>query len=355
MMKAIRVIVVDDSAFMRKSISMLLESDPDIQVVATARDGLDGIEKIRQLRPDAITLDIQMPRMDGLTALKIIMKEYPLPVLVISSVTTKGAQVTLEALSYGAADFVPKELANGPLNIIQMKSEIIAKIKSVVNHPGFYAKIKGNGFYQETINDEDIEKIKLLPGGKFAAVVLGISTGGPFALNKIIPRFPADFPVGMAIVQHIPPNFTRSLAEKLNKVSAVQVKEAEDGEKFSPGKVFIATGGRHLTFRRNNSEIYLRVSSEPNGTLFCPSVDVMMSSAAENFAEPLLAVIMTGMGKDGTEGLRLIKKNNGFVIAQNEETCVVYGMPREAVEKGLADLVLPLASIPGAIARMVSR
>lgn len=354
-MQPIKVIVVDDSAFMRKSISMMLESDPHIQVVATARDGLDGIEKIRRFKPDAITLDIQMPRMDGLTALKIIMKENPLPVLVISSVTTKGAKVTLEALSYGAADFVPKELSNSPLNIMQVKSEIVAKIKSIVNHPGFYAKIKGNGFHQKSTIEENSEKIKLASNRRFDAVVLGISTGGPFALSKIIPQFPADFPVGMAIVQHIPPNFTKSLAEKLNRSSAVQVKEAEDGEKFLPGKVFIAPGGKHLTFRRNNSEIYLRVSSEPYGTLFRPSVNIMMSSAAENFAAPVLAVIMTGMGNDGMEGLKQIKGKSGYVIAQNEETCVVYGMPREVVEKGLADLVLPLETIPGAIARILSR
>lgn len=349
----ISVLVVDDSAFMRKSLSMMLESDPQIKVVATARDGRDGIEKIRQFNPDIVTLDIEMPIMNGLEALSLIMKEMPRPVLMISSLTTEGAQATIEALNLGAVDFIPKELSYVSLNIVKIKEELITKVKDIAHSKGLQfrlQRIRGATLgvprqpgQVSTIARSDVH----LPLKDFRALVVGVSTGGPYALLQVIPKLARNFPLGIVVVQHMPPKFTKSLGERLNSLSAVQVKEAEDGEKVEQGTVLIAPGGSHLTFNRNGAAtVRVKISTEPSDTLYRPSVDIMVSSAVEAFNAPLVGVIMTGMGKDGLEGLRLVKKKGGFVLAQNEETCVVYGMPRAVVEAGVADAVLPLEEIP---------
>lgn len=351
MRDSIRVIVIDDSAFMRKSLSMLLESDPEIEVIATARDGREGIEKITQLKPDLVTLDMEMPRMDGLTALKIIMKDTPLPVLIVSSLTSKDSETTLEALSLGAVDFIPKNISTGSLNIVNVKNEIIFKVKRICKSQYVQSRFNGCNFKQLRKNiliEEKTRDIYSSSGQlkeQFGAVVIGVSTGGPYALLQIIPELPADFPVGIVIVQHMPPHFTNSLAERLNKLSKIEVAEAKNGDKFCPGKAFVAPGGLHLTFAKSNNNIYCQVSNEETQSIYKPSVDLTMKSAVNVFDRPLLGVIMTGMGKDGINGLKLIKKNNGAVIAQNEETCVVYGMPKEAINAGIADVVVPLEEI----------
>jgi two-component system chemotaxis response regulator CheB len=359
MSTTIRVIVVDDSAFMRKSLSMMLESDPQIKVVATARDGKEGIEKIRELRPDIVTLDVEMPVMDGLTALAIIMKEMPLPVLMISSITTDGAKATLDALNLGAVDFIPKELSYVSVNITKIKEDLISKVKQISQSKSLQFRLQrikatGSRIQQTGVTGlaspaAPTRRSPLKPRSDLRAVVLGVSTGGPFALLQIIPKLPANFPLGIAIVQHMPPKFTRSLAERLNGVSQLEVREAQEGDKMEPGVVLIAPGGQHLTFQRNGGNVIVKTPLEPSTTLYRPCADVMMTSAVEAFQGPLLGVIMTGMGKDGLEGLKLIKKKSGVVIAQDEDTCVVYGMPRAAVEEGVTDTVLPLDEIPSAM------
>jgi len=350
----VSVLIVDDSAFMRKALSLMLESDPQIRVVGTARDGREGIEKIRQLNPDVVTLDIEMPGMDGLTALGIIMKELPRPVIMVSSLTTEGAQATMEALRLGAVDFIPKNLSYVSLDISSIKEELIAKVKGVARSKALQFRLRR--IQQSTATTPAGRSAELpprgqpaqqLPHGNFGAVVLGVSTGGPFALLQIIPKLAPRFPLGILIVQHMPPHFTKSLSERLNSLSHITVKEAEEGDEVLPGTALIAPGGMHLTLARNGSgKPRVHISSEPRNTLYKPCVDVMVTSAVQAYREPLLGVIMTGMGKDGLEGLRLVKQNKGFVIAQNEETCVVYGMPRAVVEAGLADLILPLEQIP---------
>jgi two-component system chemotaxis response regulator CheB len=359
MSRTISVIIVDDSAFMRKSLSMMLESDPQIKVVATGRNGREGIEKIRQFRPDLVTMDIEMPEMDGLTALGIIMKEMPVPVLMVSSLTTEGAKSTLDALNLGAVDFIPKELSYVSLDIVKIKEDLIAKVKQIAQSKSLQfrlQRIRAGTAGRPSSSPAETRRLSLPASVRkdLRAVVLGISTGGPFALLQTIPKLPKDFPLGIAIVQHMPPKFTRSMAERLNGLSALEVKEAESGDVVQPGLVLIAPGGMHMKFTANGKSAVVAVGPEPVGTLYRPSADVMMLSASEAFNGPLLGVIMTGMGKDGLEGLKQIKKAGGVVVAQNEESCVVYGMPKAAVDEGLADAILPLDEIPKALVRIVT-
>ncbi|HTX18061.1 MAG TPA: chemotaxis response regulator protein-glutamate methylesterase [Bacteroidota bacterium] len=360
MSNIIRVIVVDDSAFMRKSLSMLLESDPEIRVIATARDGREGVDKIRELKPDIVTMDIEMPVMNGLEALAVVMKEMPVPVLMVSSLTTEGAQATIDALSLGAVDFISKELSYVSLDIVKIKADLIAKVKDIVHSRSLHFRLQRIRASSQHIKAPaggrpPVSRLQLAPPKRrdFRAVVLGISTGGPFALLETIPKLPANFPIGIAIVQHMPPRFTKSLAERLDGLSNVQVKEAADGDAIEPGLVLIAPGGLHMTFGRSGSSVRVRISEEPKNTLYHPSADIMMTSAAENISGPILGVIMTGMGKDGLEGLKLIRKKEGYIIAQDEESCVVYGMPRAAVDEGVANAVVPLRDMPDTIVRIV--
>jgi two-component system, chemotaxis family, protein-glutamate methylesterase/glutaminase len=354
----IKVIVIDDSAFMRKSLTLMLESDQEIRVIATARDGNDGIEKIRKLKPDIVTLDIEMPVMDGLTALKIIMEQMPVPVLMVSSLTTEGACSTMQAFDLGAVDFISKDLASISTNIKNIKDELIDKIKQIAQSRLIQTRFRMRRLVQSSqerkIQNKSVSKSVSFESAAsdFQAVVLGISTGGPEVLHKLIPKIPESFPISMAIVQHMPPYFTRSLAERLNSISKVHVKEAEQGEVIEPGKVLIAPGGKQMTFYNDGSHIVTKISDEPFNALYRPSADIMMKSAAETFHGPLLGIIMTGMGKDGVEGLKCIKSNGGYVIAQDEESCVVYGMPQAALDEGVVDSMVSPEKISLALDRL---
>jgi len=352
----INVVVVDDSAFMRKSISLMLESVPDIKVVATARNGCEGIEMIKKFQPDVVTMDIEMPGMDGLSALKIIMKEMPLPVLMFSSLTTEGADATIEALNLGAVDFIPKDMSYVSVNIAGRRGELIEKVKSIAKSATLKLRFRRDSkkFTPTPSQGKSSQRIIRTPLRRdFQGVVLGVSTGGPFALLDILPKLPQNFPLGIAVVQHMPPRFTRSLSERINSISKIKVREAEDGDVFEHGTALIAPGGKHMTFRKTSYETIIKISDEPKETLYKPSVDVMMTSAVETFGGPLIGVIMTGMGRDGLEGLRVLKKKNGYIIAQNEKTCVVYGMPKAAVDDGIADAVVPLDEIPSLLSQVI--
>lgn len=330
---------------------MMLESDPEIKIVATARDGKEGIEKIKEFRPDVVTMDIEMPGMDGLSALKIIMNEMPLPVLMFSSLTTEGADATIEALNLGAVDFISKDLSYVSLNITNKRSELIAKVKSIGRNAALRLRLKNSRkkslelpqLTKKTSSTAHQSRMVNTPSRRdFRALVLGISTGGPFALLQMIPKLPESFPLGIAIVQHMPPRFTKSLAERINSFSALSVREAEENDILEPGFVFLAPGGKHMTFRKSGGDIAIKISEQPAETLYRPSVDIMVSSAVETINAPLLGVIMTGMGKDGLEGMKKVKARGGYVAAQNEESCVVYGMPKAVVDEGIADAVVPL-------------
>jgi two-component system chemotaxis response regulator CheB len=360
MAKTINVVVIDDSAFMRKSISMMLESDPEIKVVATGRDGKDGIDKIKQFQPDLVTMDIEMPVMDGLTALGIIMKDMPLPVLMISSLTTEGAQATINALSIGAVDFIAKENSYVSVNISRIRDDLVSKVKQIAQSRSLLFRLqrirKSASNIQSAGRGAAVaaapKPSPKIPERTFKAMVLGISTGGPFALLQTIPKLPQNFPLAIAIVQHMPPRFTKSMAERMDGASQIRVREAEQGDLMEPGLALVAPGGQHMTFAKTGGGVRICISDEPRDTLYHPSADLMMKSAVEAYNGPLLGVIMTGMGKDGLEGLKDIKKRGGYVLAQDEDSCVVYGMPRAAVEEGVADVVCALEDIPSTLSQI---
>lgn len=366
-MEKVKVIIVDDSAFMRNALKKMLESDPDITVVSTARDGKEGIEKIKLYKPDVVTMDIEMPRMDGLTALKYLMENNPLPVLMISSLTQEGAQSTMEALSLGAVDFIPKEMSFSSLSIMNIKSDLIDKIKHIAKKRIFskkslhFNRLQKNKSPLKTITkletkkdkvEKSLEKSVSIPTirkNKVEIIALGISTGGPKALQVMLPMLPANLPVGMLIVQHMPKAFTGPFAERLNGLCKVKIKEAEHGDIVTPGTVYIAPGGSHMKLDSTGLRKTIVISDEPSNTIHKPSVDVMMLSVAEAVKGKILGVIMTGMGSDGAYGMVKIKQQNGITIAESEESCIVYGMPKAAVAKNVVDHIVPLEDIASTI------
>ncbi|MDP4173462.1 MAG: chemotaxis response regulator protein-glutamate methylesterase [Bacteroidota bacterium] len=350
MLNKIKAVVVDDSAFMRKSLSIMLESDGDIEVIATARDGLEGLNVVKSLKPDIVTLDIEMPRMDGLTALQKIMTECPTSVIMVSSITTEGAEATLKALELGAVDFIPKELSYVSVNIVKIKEELIRKVKEIVRHKAVQMRLRriqgtssGDSRTSFSSSSGRSTALQALPRIGYKAVSLGISTGGPMSLQKVIPGLAKNLNCPVFIVQHMPPKFTKSLADRLNSMSQLEVKEAEHNESIRNGVVYIAPGGFHMTVRHaSTGGNVIEISEKPEDTLHRPSVDVMISSVVKVYGKQTLGVIMTGMGKDGFEAIKELKALGGYAIAQDEQSCVVYGMPKAVVDGGCADVIVPL-------------
>jgi two-component system, chemotaxis family, protein-glutamate methylesterase/glutaminase len=344
----ISVLVVDDSAFMRKALSTMLAGDPDIQVVGTARDGEEGLEKIRLLKPDVVTLDIEMPRMDGLTALRHIMMEMPRPVLMVSSLTTEGAEATLKAMELGAVDFIPKQLSRVSLDIVKIEGELRAKVKNVANR-----RIRPLRLQRKVelvappvpVDRRSVDAALFKKSPLRDVVAIGVSTGGPPAIQKVLSKLPADFPACILIAQHMPKAFTGPFAKRLDAVCQVTVKEAEPGDRIQPGMVFVAPGGRHLVIDQKVSRIDLQVSDEPREALYKPSANVLIGSVARGVGRRGVGVILTGMGSDGLEGIRELKKKSGYILAQDDASCVVYGMPKAVVDAGLADEVLDIENM----------
>ena len=354
MSEQIKILVVDDSAFMRKSLTLLLESDPQIKVIDTASDGIIAIEKIKKIRPDIVTLDVEMPNMDGISALKIIMKECPTPVLMVSSLTLEGADITLKALDLGAIDFIPKEMSFVSVAITGIKEELISKVKAIHKSKSIARRIHPNNLQEKFVSKNQKPTFPHLPKMRYNALAIGISTGGPITLQKVIPLLSEKINIPIFIVQHMPPKFTASLAERLNSLSSLYVKEAEDNEIVRSRVVYIAPGGFHLKLEKDElNNIKIKISDKPDNTLHRPSVDVMIQSLQEIYGKTVLGLIMTGMGKDGLEGIKKLKAAGGHCIAQDEDSCVVYGMPRAIIENGLADIVASLEEIPNIINRAV--
>lgn len=353
--RKIRVLVVDDSPFMRKALSTMLSQAPDIQVVGAARDGVEALEKIRALRPDLVTLDVEMPRMDGLATLRAIMREMPLPVLMVSSLTREGAQTTLEALDLGAVDFIPKQIDSSILNIHKIQADLLAKVR-YFGRRGLPRGISRPRPQPDPVPTRSVptspRTVSSIPsgGGRIRVVAIGTSTGGPRALQEILSRLPRNFPAGILVVQHMPPAFTQAFAERLNQISPLEVGEAYTGAPIRPGQVWIAPGGKNMQVNPRGSEI--QIVQYPQ-TLHMPSADVMMVSVARVFGREVLGVILTGMGQDGLEGMRRIKEAGGQTLAQDEASCVVFGMPRAAIEGGVVDQVVPLSRMPEEILRRV--
>ncbi len=351
---AIKLVIIDDSAFMRKSLSILLGNDPEIEIVGQAKNGLEGFEMVKKLRPDIVTLDIEMPVMDGLTSLKKIMAECPTSVIMISSLTTEGAEATIKAMELGAVDFIPKEMSYVNVNIGAIKEDLIRKIKEIARHRSVRETLSRLSRISSKTDDGKrvggvVTSSKPLPKIPYKAVALGISTGGPLSLQKVIPKISAaKLRIPFFIVQHMPPKFTKSLADRLNDMSEVAVKEAENNEIVKPGTVYIAPGGFHMTLQKG-ANTTIKIADQPSNTLHRPSVDIMMGSVVQVYGKYALGVIMTGMGKDGFEAIKELKAIGGYAIAQNEESCIVYGMPKAIVDGGLADSVVSLDKMADSI------
>jgi len=353
MAEPIRLLIVDDSPFMRRAISSLVEGESDIKVIGTAKDGQDAIRQIQDLKPDIATMDIEMPVMDGLTALKIIMEKFPIPIIMLSSLTEEGAKETLDALDLGAADYIPKNLSNVSLNILKIKDDLISKIRAIT--------AKKYSFKPRLNEQTEAKVFKTAPfkengtavkNNKIDIVAIGSSTGGPKALQDVIPKLPQNFPVPILIVQHMPKAFTGSFAERLSSISHIKVIEASGGEIIKPGIAYLSPGDKHMSVvKENKAGFVISVSNEPEDLINRPSVSVMMESVAKEYPGKSLGVILTGMGSDGLTGMKKIKESGGKTIAQDEATCVVYGMPKAVVDAGAADMVLPIYKIGDEIIR----
>ncbi len=341
--------VVDDSAVMRKLISEILERDKQIQVVGTAMDGVFALGKIPKLKPDVITLDLEMPRMDGLTALPRIVREYKIPVLLVSSLTRKGASLTFKALEMGAVDFVAKTQDSMSVDSGGLSGELIQKVKWV-------SKIKvGKVQPAAVLLPPQKEKTPVVFSPTESPIVaIGVSTGGPKALSEILPQLPSNFPAGLVIVQHMPEKFTKMLADRLNQMCRIKVKEAEDGDMILPGRALLAPGNLHMKIQKlPQAAPVVVLSRDEQGKGHRPSVDVLFKSAAEELGSEAIGLIMTGMGDDGVEGIGAMKKVGAYTLAQDENTSVIYGMPRVAAQKGFIKKVLPLHEIiPHLVARV---
>lgn len=339
-MPKIRVLVVDDSALMRKMISDMLADSEDIEVIARANNGMDAIEKVTRLKPDVVTMDIEMPVLDGLNAVGYIMSECPTPVIMLS--TESSADVTIKAINYGAVDFIPKPSGSPVPNLSAIRDELIRKVRAAA-----FVKISRLGFIEEKR-----VTVKPAPAPHTHAskvVVIGTSTGGPRALHAIISRLPPTLNAAVLVVQHMPPGFTKSLADRLNCMSMLRVREAKEGDPVVPGAILIAPGDYHMTVKREKKsgrtiEVIALNKGEKVQSVR-PSVDVLLNSVIDIYGRNTLGVILTGMGSDGSDGIRKLKKAGGKVIAEDESTCVVYGMPRTIVEQKLADYVLPIDKI----------
>lgn len=342
----IKVLIVDDSAFMRRMIQNLIEQIPGMDVVGTAKDGLDALKKARDLKPDVITLDIEMPVMDGLTALENLQKQDNYEVIMISAQTYEGATATIRALELGAFDFIskPENVFNMPTE--EKKAELAEKITQAY-------RSRNKAHLMRILNPKAAPVRSRTSGsgnGVDYIIAIGISTGGPRALATILPMFPVDLPAAVVIVQHMPAGFTKSLAKRLDETSSLTVKEAENDDEIKAGCVYIAPGNYHIDFRKDGAKTRIVLSSEPPQGGFRPSVDFMMKAIAASSLENVIAVIMTGMGCDGSKGLKELRaRKKAYVIAQDENSCVVFGMPKAAVESGVVNEVVPLLDIPNRI------
>jgi len=336
----VRVLVVDDSALMRKLIPQILETDNSIQVVGTAMDGNFGLKKIDELKPQVITLDLEMPGMGGLDMLKEIMRRHRIPVIVVSSHSTEGASVTLKALSLGAFDFVSKP-SDVSSRMPEVAQELISKIKAA-------AQSRGIPIHAATDFPVPVPRPKGKPGEKRAPtkiVAIGISTGGPQSLQYLLAQLPADFPGSFVVVQHMPEGFTEMFARRLDECCSLNVKEAQSGDLLLAGRVLICPGSRHMKLKRLPLGDIAILSDDPRVNGHRPSADVMFKSVAEEFGQRALGLLMTGMGEDGAHGLGLIKAAGGLTIAQGEQSCVVFGMPKAAIERGHAMRVVELEAL----------
>lgn len=356
--KPVKILIIDDSAFNRRALTKLLESIPGVEVVGTATDGSEGLKQANRLKPDLITLDLEMPVMDGFTFLRILMKTAPVPVIVIS----RNEDVNVfKAMELGAVDFISKPTRTPSMALFNIKDELSRKVKML---PHLKMEKIARGILrplkdvptevknlspkaligEESLIQQDTHERGAVSG--FDVIAIGSSTGGPPALSQILPHLPDGFPVCVVVSQHMPPGFTKPFAERLNKICKMRVKEAADKEAVKAGEILIAPGGNHLSFKRSRTgEVVTNLLEKKEEDKYVPSVDVMFSSAALIWGERTMGVMLTGMGYDGKEGVKRIKEKGGYVIAESEETSIVFGMPESAIATGVVDEVVPLYDI----------
>jgi two-component system chemotaxis response regulator CheB len=357
---AINVLVVDDSAFMRRAITKILENEDDIRVVATARSGEEALAKVSQTNPDIITMDVEMPGMGGLEAVRQIVAAQRVPIIMVSSVTREGAETTFRALELGAVDFISKPDA-AYTNINEVARDLVAKIHTFSRRGA--RPLAAHDVGPVTPPTPPAAHLPSPPPAvrprtgrrNYECVAVGTSTGGPVALAHVIPRLPLSFPAPILIVQHMPVGFTRPLADRLNAQSKLRVVEASDGMILEAGTALVVPSGRQVRLRRSLGEVELSLVSDDGHSLHVPSVDVLDEQVADMYGPLAIGVILTGMGQDGLKGLRKLKTRGGYVVGQDEATCVVYGMPRAAALAGLVDRVAPLDEIPQVLSELTTQ
>ncbi len=345
--RVLKVLVVDDSAYVRKVVKQMLSRSPFLEVVGTARDGREALELAGRLDPDVITCDLIMPELDGVGFVREQMRRRPVPIIIMSIANETG-EAALTALDAGAVDFVQKPTALATEKIFEVSDELIEKVKAAARIP--MARVRIDAPAPEAAPAPPA----VVGGGLADIVVIGISTGGPQALKQLVPQLPADFPVPVVIVMHMPVGYTEMYARKLNEHAPLEVREAREGDVLRAGVALLAPAGRHLSFlRRPEGDVVAHLDSRPFETQHRPSVDVLFQSAAETYGRRVLGVVMTGMGSDGKQGAAWIKAQGGLVYTESEETCVVYGMPSSVVEAGLSDRSVPLDRMAQAIREVV--
>ena len=345
----IKVLIVDDSVYSRQTIKKMLETDPNIEVAGIASDGIEAMAKTLRLKPDLITLDLEMPAMDGFSFLRWLMKEKPIPVIMVSSYS--DSKTVFKALELGAVDFIAKPTKKASVELQSIEKDLLTKVKGIRNlRMDMVSKslsLLGGDVEAPVTTDSVI--------GDIEVVAIGSSTGGTAALQIILTRLPQNFSASVVISQHMPKGFTGPLAERLDHLSKLKIKEAEDGDVIEHGRVLICPGGYHMMFKKKGRECHAQLKEAVKEDRYVPSVDLMMSSAAEHYGSKAMGIILTGMGNDGKKGMLEIKSKGGYTIAESEETAVVFGMPAEVISAGAADSVLPLSQIPIELINIVNR
>lgn len=342
-MKNIRVVVIDDSAYNRRTISKMLEGMPNVEVVGYATDGEEGARKIIDLKPDLATLDLEMPKMDGFTLLRIVMNSFPTPIIVISSKSED--ERVFKALELGAVDFIAKPTGNISDELLKIREDLHCKVRNVFKlNMAQIKKREALPVAQAPLAGKKAEPLRPVQAlaSKVDIIAIGASTGGPPALQNIFSAFTEKLPLAVVVSQHMPAGFTRAFADRLNRSTAMEVSEAKDGDMVRPGRVLIAPGGKNMVFQAVNGEIVARVVDPSPQDRYIPSVDAMFISLADIYGPRLVAVVLTGMGNDGKQGVKAVKDAGGQVLAEAEDTAIVFGMPREAIATGLVDKIAPL-------------
>lgn len=356
----LRVLVVDDSGFFRRRIRDMLNADPELEVVGEAATGREAIDQTLRLQPDVITMDIEMPEMDGISAVREIMRQRPTPILMFSSLTHEGAQATLDALEAGAVDFMPKRFADISSDTSQVQRQLQARVREIgrrrpASRPiqaAAPAAAKPAPAAPAVAPEPAPRRQSTVRAGRYELVVIGTSTGGPVALQRVLTQLPASYPLPLLLIQHMPASFTTAFAERLNQLCAIEVKEAADGDALAPGRALLAPGGKQIALKASGGQLSVRIVEPAPDHLYKPSVDIAFTEAARYCPGKVLGVVLTGMGADGCEGARLLKQTGSTVWSQDEATSVIYGMPAAVAKAGLSDLVLPLDAIGTELARL---